>query len=87
MVTMNVSLPDELKAWVESQARGGRYASSSDVVRDLVRQAIEYEKAVASLNAAIDKGLASGIVKDYDPVARRKKLRAEFIARQSTSDV
>ncbi|MEM6440662.1 MAG: type II toxin-antitoxin system ParD family antitoxin [Pseudomonadota bacterium] len=38
MATMNVSLPDQMKEWVEAQARGGRYANASDYVRDLIRR-------------------------------------------------
>ena len=45
MATMNISLPEEMKAWVEEQASSGRYSSSSDVVRDLVRRGIEREEA------------------------------------------
>jgi len=36
MATMNVSLPEAMKAWVESLARSGRYSNSSDYVRDLI---------------------------------------------------
>ena len=38
MATMNVSLPDAMKDWVEAQARSGRYSNASDYVRDLVRR-------------------------------------------------
>ena len=38
MATMNVSLPDTLKDWVEAQAETGRYANASDYVRDLIRK-------------------------------------------------
>ncbi len=37
MGTMNISLPDPMKSWVEDQAKSGRYANSSDYVRDLIR--------------------------------------------------
>jgi len=37
MATMNVSLPDEMREWVEQQAKSGRYANASDYVRDLIR--------------------------------------------------
>jgi antitoxin ParD1/3/4 len=30
MATMNVSLPDPMKAWVEGQAKTGRYSNTSD---------------------------------------------------------
>ncbi|UXN58801.1 type II toxin-antitoxin system ParD family antitoxin [Phyllobacterium zundukense] len=38
MATMTVSLPDQMKDWIETQIRKGEYASTSDYVRDLVRR-------------------------------------------------
>ena len=38
MATMNVSLPDAMKDWVESRAETGRYSNASDYVRDLIRR-------------------------------------------------
>ena len=38
MATMNVSLPDPMKDWVEAQAATGRYSNASDYVRDLIRR-------------------------------------------------
>jgi antitoxin ParD1/3/4 len=57
MATMNVSLPDTLREWVEDQVKGGEYANASDYIRDLIRHDQERRRA---LNDAIDKGLASG---------------------------
>ncbi len=61
---MNVSIPEALKAWVESRVAEGRYSSSSDYIRDLVRRDQEAEEAkareIARLRAAWDEGLASG---------------------------
>lgn len=37
MTTMNISLPAELKAFVDSQVEG-RYGSSSEYVRELIRR-------------------------------------------------
>ncbi|MBL8599725.1 MAG: type II toxin-antitoxin system ParD family antitoxin [Devosia sp.] len=58
MATMNISLPDEMKEWVEEQAKGGRYGNSSDYVRDLIRRD---QEAIAELQALVDEGLNSGI--------------------------
>lgn len=60
MATMNISLPDKLKAWVESKVEAGDYASASDCVRDLVRRRMEYETKLAALKIEIQKGLKSG---------------------------
>ena len=60
MATMNISLPDPMKAWVEAQSRDGTYSNASDYVRDLIRRDQERRAAVAEIQAAIDVGLASG---------------------------
>ena len=57
MATMNVSLPDEMKEWVEEQASTGRFGNSSDYIRDLIRRD---QEAVAELQTLVDEGLASG---------------------------
>jgi antitoxin ParD1/3/4 len=38
MTTMNVSLPDELKAFVDDEAARGGYGSTSEFVRQLIRR-------------------------------------------------
>ena len=60
MATMNVSLPDPMKAWVEAQAATGRYANASDYVRDLIRKDQERTAKIEAMQRLIDEGLASG---------------------------
>jgi antitoxin ParD1/3/4 len=38
MATMTISLPDNMKDWVENFTQEGEYASTSDYVRDLIRK-------------------------------------------------
>lgn len=38
MATMNISLPEQMKNWVEECVQNGRYSNSSDYVRDLIRR-------------------------------------------------
>lgn len=66
MSTMNVSLPEPMKAWVEARARTGRFANSSDYVRDLIRRDQARQDAVASLQSALDEALASGTPAPFD---------------------
>lgn len=61
MATMNVSLPDPMKEWVEAQSLTGRYSNASDYVRDLIRRDQERNDKIARLQALVDEGLASGI--------------------------
>ena len=61
MATMNVSLPDPMKQWVEAQMESGRYSNASDYVRDLIRHDQERSAKIAELQKLIDEGLASGV--------------------------
>jgi antitoxin ParD1/3/4 len=61
MATMNVSLPDPMKDWVEAQAKSGRYSNASDYVRDLIRRDQERAGKLAELQGLITEGLESGI--------------------------
>ena len=38
MATMNVSLPEQMKDWVEEQSKDGTFSNASDYVRHLIRQ-------------------------------------------------
>jgi antitoxin ParD1/3/4 len=60
MATMNISIPDPMKDWVQSQVETGTYANSSDYVRDLIRQDQEKRNKIQVLQAAITAGLQSG---------------------------
>jgi antitoxin ParD1/3/4 len=61
MATMNVSLPDPMKDWVEAQARSGRYSNASDYVRDLIRRDQERAAKLAELQKLITEGIESGV--------------------------
>ena len=59
MAQMNVSLPDGLKNWAEARVSEGRYSSTSDLIRDLLRREQDYTTRLERLQMAIDEGLAS----------------------------
>lgn len=61
MATMNISLPDDMKRWVEDQSQSGRYGNASDYVRDLIRKDQDKKNALAELQALITEGIESGI--------------------------
>ena len=46
MSTMNVSLPDKMREWIDQQVSTGRYANASDLVRDLIRNAQSLQGAI-----------------------------------------
>ena len=55
---MNISLPESMKRFVESQVATGQFSNASDYVRDVIR---EREAAVDRLRALLDEGEASGV--------------------------
>lgn len=61
MATMNVSLPNPMKAWVEDQIATGHYSNASDYVRDLIRRDQEYQDKREMLIQALIAGENSGI--------------------------
>lgn len=77
MSTMNVSLPAEMKRWVEQQADSGRFSNSSDYVRDLIRRDQERQAKIAHLQRLIDEGLNSG-VSDMTMADIRREARSKL---------
>ena len=61
MATMNVSLPDPMKHWVEAQSRTGRYSNASDYVRDLIRKDQERFGKISAMQQFVTEGLERGI--------------------------
>jgi len=80
MATMNVSLPDQMKAWVEEQAETGRYSNASDYVRDLIRHDQERTDKIERMQQRVTEGLESGAGE-----RSMDDLREEAIQRASRS--
>ena len=59
MNTMNIAIPEQLKAFVQSQVERRGYSSVSEYVRDLIRGDQE-RQVISALEAEIIKGLESG---------------------------
>ncbi|MCG8354543.1 MAG: type II toxin-antitoxin system ParD family antitoxin [Kiloniellales bacterium] len=78
MAQMNVSVPNPMKDWCETQVREGRYSTTSDYVRDLIRRDQDRQSRVKALQAAIDEGLASGVsTRSLDEILDEARARAE----------
>ena len=54
---MNISLPDTMKEWAESQTNSGRYGNVSDYMRDLIRRDQDHRHAIVE---ALIEGENSG---------------------------
>ena len=81
MATMNVSLPDQMKSWIETRLQDGRFSNTSDYVRDLIRRDQEREEARAALQAAISEGESSGTAQEVDFDAFRASMRERYAAK------
>jgi antitoxin ParD1/3/4 len=91
MATMNVSVPDPMRDWVQSRIDSGRYASVSDYVRDLIRKdqmaAGDQDQWLASLDAALERAVAdaeAGRVTSADAVFDRLQTKYETKAAAQT---
>ena len=56
MATMNILLSDQMKEWVEAQARSGHYGNASDYVRDLIRHDQERAEKIAEFQRLVQEG-------------------------------
>lgn len=76
MATMNISIPDQMKAWVESRSEDGSYSNTSDYMRDLIRRDQERQKSINELQTLVNAGLASGAPQSFDVDAFLKNKRS-----------
>lgn len=75
MATMNVSLPDPMKTWVEARLKDGSFSNTSDYVRHLIRRDQERAQAIDALQQAIDVGLKSGDPEPFDFKSFKARMR------------
>lgn len=88
MASMNVSVPDLMRDWVQSRIESGKYASVSDYVRDLIRKdqtrMADEEQWLAALDAGVARGMAdveAGRVKPAEEVFDRLTAKYAAMAR------
>jgi antitoxin ParD1/3/4 len=62
MSTMNISLPETLKSFVDQQVAEGRYGTSSEYIRELIRRDLDR----ARLRNLLLEGAASPPVGVFD---------------------
>lgn len=83
MATMNISLPDAMRDWVESQLETGLYANNSDYIRDLIRKDQQRTQKQVQLQQAIVAGIESGDAGALDMQAIKQKARVKAGLRKS----
>lgn len=70
MATLNISMPDEMRAFIEARVNMGEYQSASDYLRDLIRHDREETERL------LVEGLESGAARPLDMTALRKKAQS-----------
>jgi antitoxin ParD1/3/4 len=76
MATLNISMPDELRAYIEARVNTGEYQSASDYLRDLIRHDREETERL------LVEGLDSGPTRPLNMASLQKK--AEAVLKRTT---
>jgi antitoxin ParD1/3/4 len=92
MERLTITLTPDLAERVREAVAKGQYASSSEVIRDALREwelsQLRRQRALSDLRAEIDKGLAdvkAGRVSDFDVRDIIKEGKKRLTARRSRS--
>ena len=85
----NISLPDQLKEFVDEQVSAGHYSSVSEYVGDLIRDD-EKRKAQDQLEVFLMEGIESGeptemTRQDWDDIRREGRKLSEARKRQESA--
>lgn len=80
MASLQVSLSDEMRSFIEDQVREGSYQDQSEYVRDLIRHDQE-RKAREQVDALLLEGLKSGEAspltsEDWQGIRQQVRVRA-----------
>jgi len=78
--TLNISLTDEQKGWLNARREAGGFASASDVVRDLIRSQQEQERAAL---LAEFRGLEPDGSAEAEPASVRELVKQVKQARRA----
>ena len=61
MASMNISLPDPMKDWIEPQTSSGRYDNASEYVHDLIRHDQDRASKISVMQKLVDEAFESGV--------------------------
>jgi antitoxin ParD1/3/4 len=86
MTTMNISLPDSLKDYVDEQVGGGGYGTSSEHVRELIRKDQDRKRLRAITLQGATSGLTAPVDADYSESLRTRARFSQMTAKPAISD-
>ena len=73
----SITLGNHFDDFVQDRISAGRYKNASEVIRAGLRLLEEEENKVVALKQAIQEGIDSGIVEDFDPEQFLQNLKAQ----------
>ena len=76
MKTTSVALGPHFEDFIQASIMSGRYNNASEVVRSGLRLLEDQEQRIAALRSAIEEGMNSGIVEDFDPQEYLQQMKA-----------
>ena len=77
MASLNLSLPDEMRSFIDQSAKAGAYAGPSEFVRALIRREMEKSDTL-SLAASVQRGISDveqGRYAPFDADAIRSRVQ------------
>ena len=72
----SISLGNHFEEFINQKVKSGRFNSVSEVVRAGLRLLEDEEMKIQKLREAINEGVQSGFVENYDPKEHLKSLHA-----------
>jgi antitoxin ParD1/3/4 len=89
MTSINISLPESMKAYVEEQVTSGGYGTVSEYMRELIRQD-QKRKAKERLETLLLEGLDSGpatamTARDWEDI--RQAVRDKIVQRNRQNSI
>jgi antitoxin ParD1/3/4 len=82
MASMNVSLSEQMKAWVEAQIESGLYHNASEYIRDLIRRDQGYHAQIEALRAHLGESEADYAAGRSRRFAGKDEMAAYFADRK-----
>ena len=81
MTSLNISLPEALRQFVDQKVKTGGYGTASEYIRELIRQDQKQEAEQERMEAMLLEGLDSGPGIEVTPELW-KELRDELVERR-----
>lgn len=78
--TVTASIGSHYEEFIRNSILSGRYNNASEVIREGLRRLEDDESRLAILKAAIDEGIASPDVENFDPESFLQELKAKHKA-------